>query len=354
VTITRLLHVVLVVEAVVAGLAVVVVFAHALWLKRESRMSMPRLARGRVALAEYFEGGAEEQDVALAVLAKFPCRVRTRLLEEASVGMRSGGTMTVAHAAGRLGLERRARRWCRSHRWWRRARGVHLLTLWDAVDVPAHLLTDRHPIVRARAIEWAGDHPRPELVELVLERLGDPTLLCRWRAEDAVLRAGAAATGPLGHRLDIATGPDLDVLLRLAARRPDSSFHAVALRLVADERPAVRAGAAAVLGALGGAEATAALEALLADPQPGPRVAAAEALGRLRHWPAATSVAALLSDPSWDARRAAAESLVVMGAPGTLLLGSHARGSDEDAARMARYALDVANLARGGQASVER
>lgn len=353
-TVTRLLHAVLAVEAMVVFAAAVVVFSHGLWLKQAKHRSLPRMSRGRIALAELLDGGdgsdggEAKHDRPLAVLAKLPRRLRTQLLAEAAISVRSGGAVSIADAAGRLGLQDGARRLCRSLWWWRRARGIHLLTVWGDADVGVHHLVDRHPVVRARAIEWAGDHPSPEKVELLLDRLADPTLLCRWRAQDAVLRAGGVATAPLARHLDIATGSRLELLLSLAARRPDSSFHGAALRHTDDERPEVRSGAAALLGTLGGADAAAALESLLADPEAGPRAAAAEGLGRLRHWPAASTIGALLSDPFWDVRRAAAEALTAMGAPGALLLGHYAQSSDEEAAEIARYALDLSVLRRGG------
>ena len=304
------------------------------------------MARGTTALAAFFDGGAgaTERDAAIAQLSKLPRRVRTRLMEETSIGLRRGESGAVSDVVARLGLERRAHRWCASRRWWRRARGVHQLSLWGNPDVRPELLADRHPVVRAQAIEWAGDHPTPALIELVLERLADPILLCRQAAQNAALRAGPVASGAIARSLETADGPDLEALLFLAARRSDASFYGAALRRCGDERPGVRAGAAALLGGLGGAEGTGALETLLSDPDPEPRAAAAGAIGRLRHWPAAASVAALLVDESWDVRRAAGEALAAMGPPGTLTLGQHARGGNEVAAEAARYALDVARL----------
>lgn len=338
---------VLLIEGAVVGAALALIFGHALWLNLEARRTRPRLLRGRRALAEYLDGDREEREVAATLLAGLPRRVQRRVAAEASESMRAGNTAGVGDIARRLGLVREARRWCRSRRWSRRALGAHLLTLWGEAEVDAALLTDRHPVVRTRAIEWAGEHPSPELVELVLERLVDPSLMCRWTAQDALLRAGAAATAPLAGRLASAThGPAIELLLGLAARRPDASFYDASLRLAGDDRPAVRAGAAATLGGLGGTEGTAVLQALLRDPDPRPRAAAADGLGRLRHWPAAAPVGALLGDPSWEVRRAAGEALARMGAPGTLLLGHYARSPETETAEAARYAVDVAELRR--------
>jgi HEAT repeat protein len=350
---TALLRVVVLVEAVVAASAVVVVFAHAIWLRWEKRRNVPRIARARITLAELVEGGAEDEP-ALAALDRLPRRLRVRLIEEASAAVTRGNSVAMASAAASLGLADRARRWSRSPWWWRRVRGIHLLTLWGDDDMRPALLADRHPVVRSRAIEWAGDHPTPELVERVLAALEDESLLCRWSAQDALLRASGVATAPIARRLESASGRELALLLGVAARRPHGSFQAAAMRLIDDERPAVRAGAAAVLGALGGAAGTGALATLLADPAPEPRMAAAEGLGRLGHWPAAPAVAALLGDPAWDVRHAAGDALVRMGAPGALLLGHFAGGSDPDAAHMARYALDVASLRRTSQGQVGR
>ena len=341
---SRLIEAVFRGEVAVVLLAGTLIFAHAVWLTREIRRGTPRMAQGRRALAMFVDGGEEEGAAALSVLGGLPRRLRARVVEEAASGLHAGAGAAVADLARRLGLEGQARRWCRSRRWARRALGIHRLALWGVADVPPGLLSDRHPIVRARAIEWAGDHATPELIEEVLEHLDDPDALCRWTAQDAVLRARAVATAPLARRLQAETGAAVEPLLALAARRPDASFQSAALALAADQRATVRAAAAVVLAGLGGAEGTATLERLLADVDPAARTAAAEGLGRLGHWPAASALAGLLTDASWDVRRAAAEALVAMGAPGKLLLNRAAQRGTEDGAAVARYALDVAAL----------
>jgi HEAT repeat protein len=206
------------------------------------------------------------------------------------------------------------------------------------------LLDDPHPAVRSEAIAWVADHADEALVERLIGMLTDPTPLCRHTATDALLRAGSALPSPLAAHLADGRHPSLPVLLDVAAARPDHRYLAAALRLATSRRPRIRAGAARLLGTIGGDTATATLAGLLDDADPVVRAAAATSLGHLRHWPAASAIAGLLRDRSWDVRRASGEALVEVGAPGRLLLRRYTHDPDRFAADMAGRILLTAEL----------
>ncbi len=335
---------VLLVEAVVAVAACVVVVGHGLWLGWWHRREAARLARGRAWLAGRLAAPpGDEGDDGGGPVPRLPRRVKVRLFEEIGPSVAGGQGEVVSRLAEDLGLTARARRMCRSRLWWRRLVGAHRLTVYHA-GLPAPLLDDRHPAVRAQAAEWVADHRVGPLVPRLVAMLGDPEPLCRHAARDAVLRCGSLAVPPLVDLLARAgPGDPLVPALEVAAWRPHPAYGEAALRLATNAEPAVRARAASLLGALGGEGATGILASLLADPDAGVRAGAADALGRLGYWPAGPTLAGLLDDPDWATRQAAARALSHLGAPGMLLLRRRA-AEEGDAGLIARQALDLAAL----------
>ncbi|MCA1689766.1 MAG: HEAT repeat domain-containing protein, partial [Actinobacteria bacterium] len=101
-----------------------------------------------------------------------------------------------------------------------------------------------------------------------------------------------------------------------------------ALRLSSDADPGARAGAARLLGALGGADAVDTLARMLEDPDEVVRTVAAQALGRSGHWAKGPVLVGRLRDPAWEVRRAAALALRSFGSPGVLLLRRALKDSD--------------------------
>jgi HEAT repeat protein len=122
---------------------------------------------------------------------------------------------------------------------------------------------------------------------------------------------------------------------------PDPRFLPAAMRLSEDPVPGARALAAQLLGALGGAESAAQVEALLRDEDAAVRAAAATAVGTLGDWRAAPTLAPLLRDSAWDVRRAAGLALRATGAPGAILLRRAMEDQDAFARDMARQVLDL-------------
>jgi HEAT repeat protein len=238
------------------------------------------------------------------------------------------------------GIWTKALGWARSRAWGKRLRASRLITLFgDGTEAPGELhLVDRRPEVRAESAEWAGQWPTPTRVELLLAMLDDPDPRSRFAAREALIRSAGAALDAIEERLGAqAASPDL---LKVATALAAPRFLEGALRLSESGDPAIRACATRLLGAIGGAQATAALEPRLTDPSTEVRLAAVEGLGSLGHWQAAGSVAERLHDEVWSVRHAAALALGRMGPMGTLLLRRASRG-DDAAADTASYALGL-------------
>jgi HEAT repeat protein len=351
----QLLYGVLLVLVPLALGMIAAIFGHAGWLAWRRRFDPPRLARARTELAgELTVSGPIRAGPGLTAL---PHRLRRQLLLDVAMTLHGGERQRLAACAVDLGIVAEARRWTGSRWWWRRLRGAHLLASLGTRDpVLDRLLDDPHPAVRGQAIMWAADHVDAALADRLVGKLGDESPLCRHSARDALLGAGGVAVPAVAAGLARGEGGGVAALLDIAAERPDPRYRLAAWSLAEDHRPAVRAGAVQLLGALAGDDAVAVLERRLVDPDDAVRQAAASALGRLGHWPAASAVAQLLRDPSWDVRLAAGEALTHLGAPGALMLQRYRRDSDPFAADMAERVAQTAQLrsTRTGEIAARR
>jgi hypothetical protein len=320
------------------------VLGHGIWLTLATRYTRARHAAGRAALAGLVAGG-RLRDEERARIAALPHYVQERLFLELSANFGGEVRDSLRELGTEVGAVRRAERRTRSALWWRRLRGVRLLgALGASEELVLARLYDRHPAVRASVAEWAGEHPSPEVLRSLLELLSSSGTLYRFAMQDALLRVGQAAAGPLAEYLSAHSGAVVLPALQVAAILAHPTLAEPARQLCRDPDPRVRARAAELLGAVGGEEGTAALCTLLDDPQPAPRAAAAHALGRLRHWPAASAVAPLLRDRAWDVRRAAGLALRELGSPGLLFLRRYQSDPDRFAADMATLVLDLPAL----------
>jgi HEAT repeat protein len=343
-----LLRVVLLVLGVGFVLAFASLFVHGLWIRWRTGWAEPRLERGRASLYRAAtEGSVSADDV--AVLSSLPPRLQIRVFVELANSLGGSHRAAFAELARRVGLTERAEGLCRSRHWWKRLRGVRLLAaIGGGQETVPSLFRDPHPAVRAEAVEWAAEHATPGIVTGLVQLLAEPRDASRFALLDSLLRIGAPAVAPLVGYLATHDGECAAPALEVAAGLPDSRFAAPALRLCRDQVPAVRALAAALLGAIGGEEAVEVLMELLGDEDAGVRASAAEALGKLGHWPAAPSVARLLRDPAWRVRREAGLALRALGSPGQLLLRRSLADEDRFAAEMSRQILDLP------EATVER
>ena len=180
------------------------------------------------------------------------------------------------------------------------------------------------------------EHPTPTVIKALLLLLGDAESLCRFAAQDALLRLGPLVAEPLvdllgvhhrvGHLWPLRMTAGVETALEVAVGLADARFFSPALTLCHSATAGVRALAATLLGALGGREGVEVLTALLDDDVPEVRAAAARALGKLRYWPAAAALATLLQDRAWDVRREVGLALRSLGPPRALVLVSQLAG----------------------------
>ena len=335
------LEIVAVAEGVVATSTMVAISGHFVHARRRTR----REVSSRTLVLNHLRSaalGATEVGPSATALNRVPVRLQVALLAEILDPLGHGERARVATVAEAAGLVCRAERWCASRRWWRRVHGARLLSmLGRGADVIPALFGDPSAEVRAEAAAWAASSRQPEVIERLLDMLGDHENICRYTVKDSLLRIGRPVVEPLAQRLGTLDGLALREALTVAAPLAESRLLEPALTHLAHAEPAVRALAVDVVGRTGGRVAIDRVGALLDDPDPAPRASAARALGHLGHWPAGTRLAALLRDPSWDVRRAAGVALHGLGAPGVLLLRRALNDEDRFAADMARRLLEI-------------
>lgn len=328
-------------EVVILVLSLLILFGHA-WgaARREKRWRVP-VERGRLALLEVVRNGRptkpDEQ-----LLRGLPVRLQVRLFTELAPSITGQSRDHLARLAQQIGLVPVAERMATAKDWRDRLHGVRLLA---AVGGGAHvvpgLLDDPDPAVRAEAVEWAGSHPTPELIDRLVQLLPRTDRYGSFVVRDSLLRVGADVVAPLARYLEKHSGKHAEPALDVAAGLPDVRFAPAALRLCRDPLPHVRARAAALAGAVGSEEAVGVLQMLVHDEDAEVRAAAAAALGRLGHWPSATVIAPLLRDRAWIVRSQSALALRALGSPGLLYLRKGLADDDPFAADIARQVLDL-------------
>lgn len=331
----------LIAEIVILALSLLMLFGHA-WMaqRRERRWAVP-VEKGRRALLEVVRTGRLSRPDE-ATLRGLPVRQQIRLFTELVPSITGQSRDHLAQLAREIGLIPIAERMAAGRDWRDRLHGVRLLSAVGGGDrIVPPLLEDPHPAVRAEAVEWAGMHPTPELIERLVKLLPRTDRYGTFVVRDSLLRVGADAITPLARYLERHNGRHAEPALDVAAGMPDVRFAAAALRLCADPLPHVRARAAALAGAVGSEEAVDQLQALVNDEDAAVRAAAAAALGRLGHWPSASVIAPLLRDRAWIVRSQSALALRSLGSPGILYLRKGLGDADPFAADISRQVLDL-------------
>ena len=320
------------------------------WLQQHSRL---RVEGARARLLANLEAEEAPQEAAPICPAPGPedrlepLRSLTReqqlhLFSEIIPNIIGSRQSTLTQLAGDIGLIDWAESLCNSRFWWRRLKGIRVLTLLDGgEDVVPDLFEDIHPAVRRQAVEWAAAHPTTPLICGLLEMLDNRQDPARFSIKDSLLRMGYPVAEPMREALNSSTAGNLVGVLEVAIGLASPQFLSPALDLCSNEDPSVRALAAKLLGALGGGPAAEVLTGMLSDQEAQARQAAAAALGKLGHWPAATAVAYLLRDPVWAVRREAGLALRNFGAPGFLILRRSLGDEFAPAADMAKQVLDI-------------
>ena len=343
----NLLDLVMLVEIALLVLAVVVFFAHGVWLFVSQKKFLRDMTAARDSLARLLTRGTINIEE-INALRRVPSDAQVAAFLEASRNLAGTGKERLRFVAGEVSLLDRARKLCESRRWTRRLRGARVLARMDVADpLIEKLLADPNPAVRAQAAEWAATHPTEGVISIMLTMLADPATQARFAVQDALLRMGATIADPLASFLEIHSGLPAESGLRVAESLAEPRFLPAALRHAAAEEVAVRTAAANLLGAIGGAESAARLTELLKDPDSLVRAAAAHGLGRMQHWPAAAQLAECLQDSAWRVRRDAGLALRALGAPGALFLRRALKGNDPFAADMSQQVLDLPAAAAG-------
>jgi len=343
----NLLDLVMLVEIALLVLAVVVFFAHGVWLFVSQKKFLRDMTAARDSLARLLTRGTINIEE-INALRRVPSDAQVAAFLEASRNLAGAGKERLRFVAGEVSLLDRARKLCESRRWTRRLRGARVLARMDVADpLIEKLLADPNPAVRAQAAEWAATHPTEGVISIMLTMLADPATQARFAVQDALLRMGATIADPLASFLEIHSGLPAESGLRVAESLAEPRFLPAALRHAVAEEIAVRTAAANLLGAIGGAESAARLTELLKDPDSLVRAAAAHGLGRMQHWPAAAQLAECLQDSAWRVRRNAGLALRALGAPGALFLRRALKGNDPFAADMSQQVLDLPAAAAG-------
>jgi hypothetical protein len=229
-----------------------------------------------------------------------------------------------------------------THRhWWRRAEaGLALGLVRDrrAVSALIRLLDDEHEQVRAAAIDALGLIGDPAAIEPLVARIKDPSHHERARVVEALRAFGASASDELvalGDRTPetrvlaaavlthIGTATALDSLLAWSAD-PDGPARAAAWHALAAIGPHERAYYHAVKA--------------LSDPFPAVRAGAARVLGRVGRVDGSAYLARLLDD-DWDVAAQAARALGRLGLPGHQALQSRTDGAEGPGRDLARQVL---------------
>jgi hypothetical protein len=331
----------LIAEGVILFLSLLILFGHAAVAhRREDRWRVP-VEKGRRALLEVVRTGratkaAEQQ------LRGLPVRMQVRLFTEIVPSISGQSRDHLARLAEQIGLVPVAERMAAASDWRDRLHGVRLLSaVGGGTGIVPALLDDPSPAVRAEAVEWAGSHPTPELIDRLVQLLPRTDRYGSFVVRDSLLRVGADVVAPLARYLEKHSGRNAEPALDVAAGVPDVRFAPAALRLCRDPLPHVRARAAALAGAVGSEEAVGVLQTLVNDADAEVRAAAAAALGRLGHWPSAPVIAPLLRDPAWIVRSQSALALRSLGSPGLLYLRKSLSDEDAFAADISRQVLDL-------------
>jgi HEAT repeat protein len=341
----QLLNIVMLVEIGLLVVAVILFFAHGLWLFFYERRLQRLTASARDSLAHLATRGTVNVEE-IEVLRRLPHDVQVIAFLEMSRHLSGAAKERLSFVARQMGVVDRARKLCESRRWARRLRGARILSRLDVVDpMVERLLSDPHPAVRAQAAEWAAAQPSVTVISAMLTLLADPATQARFAVQNALLRMGGVVAGPLAMFLEKHTGRAAEAGLRVAESLAEPSFGPAALRLSRTEDVGVRIAAAKLLGAVGDAAGAERLIELLDDEDSSVRAAAAQGLGRMQHWKAASLLASRLRDSAWKVRRAAGLALRSIGAPGVLFLRRALKEDDAFAADMAQQVLDLPTAA---------
>jgi len=332
----------IIIGCAIAGVLGTVVASGLIQARQTHPEALLRSARQAIIVA--LSGDSSKSEAAFATLNRFSRQCTVSVLLELAPSVTGESRSVLISLGESLGVLQRARAGLTSRRWGVRLYSARVLTAFGVEsDAVASLLCDRSPEVRAQGASWSVVQPSPAAISGLIALLDDDDGLCRFAAQDALIRIGLPGVEALIAAVATA-GEDVTAqILTVAAAMGDERFSPSAVAFTYHRLPAIRALAAAVLARIGDPSAGPMLVALLDDESDEVAMAAAAALATLSYWPAAARVEPLLSHVSWDIRKQAALTLLALGAPGTILLAATAPG-DGPGAEMARQALELKSL----------
>ncbi len=314
-----------------------------------------------------FESDAEAKTVHQRA-GQLPTRALLAVIQTLAFDLEGQAAQRLRTLVRTRGLERHIRRRAKSWRWRRRIQAAQLHYLIDDSDFDRSVfLNDRHPLVRARAIESLTPKQAAPLAPELLGSLIGADAGLSWVVKQALLGVGEAMVpdlivflneSPRGQSQsgqsqsgqsqsgDALPGHILSAL-EVAAHLSDPRLTLALRRHCQDSDPAIRRMAVRALTSGRGAGTQELLTEALNDTDSRVRVAALEGLERLHMTASVGAIGRCLGDRSWIVRRAAGGALDGLGAPGRLLLRSYLTHSDPFARDMARRTLDIGAVKTG-------
>lgn len=288
-----------------------------------------------------FESDVEAEAVH-QLAGKLPKRALLGVIQTLAFDIEGQARERLENLVRTRGLDRHIRQRARSQRWRLRVQAAQLHYLLEDTDIDrASLLRDRHPLVRARAVESMTPSQAERFIpELLVLLAGSEPAVC-WAAKQSLLGIGSRVVPELVRFLaEVEPGMGLEAL-EVAANLPDPRLAEVLRGYCAAEDPRARRMALTALSTGRGEGAEELLAQALRDPEEEVRVAALEGLDRLGAVAAVSTVGRLLRDPSWFVRRAAGSALDNLGASGHLMLRRYLTDLDPFARDMARRVIDA-------------
>jgi HEAT repeat protein len=339
---------VVVLAIVGAGIAAVLTTVTISSLVQARRIRLePSLGDAHKSIVEALLGGEAAMDDAIDILRQFSDRHVDGLVLELAPSVTGTSRSVLIELGQRIGMLQSAQIGLHSWRWSTRLYSARVLTAFGLEsDEMDGLFVDRSPDVRAQAAAWAAVAPNRRAIDCLIGLLRDANGLCRFAAEDALIRIGLPAYDALVTALPTVDEDVLGRILEIGAATSGEPFSTHARRLTTHPSPGIRGRAASVLARTGTPDAGPILVRMLQDPSDDVVLAAAAGIAVLAYWPASCQVEPLLQHPLWELRRQAGLTLVALGAPGVILLRS-AAGRADPSCEIATQALQLRSISIG-------
>jgi HEAT repeat protein len=227
----------------------------------------------------------------------------------------------------------------RSPSWRRRTQAAALVPLLAEGDPRRiRLLSDRHPMVRARAAAHLESRDLVDAADALLLMLGDKSPAVRFAAQHALLRGDGRLVPLLAEYLEQEDNAGITLALEVAAAMPDPQLYGPITLHTRSDDPKRRALAAAAIAP--DAHGAFLIGEMLNDDDASVRAAATKAAAGVGGELLCGRLGELLADEAWSVRLQAGQTLAALGPAGALTLRHHLANRDAYARDMARRTLD--------------